>query len=240
MTHARTIAYLQEELYLILCPRLEKIYISPRRRCNIMNIIILGPQGSGKGTQAKLIAEKKKWPHISTGDIFRDNIKRGTKLGKMAKSIMDKGGLVPDDVTVAIIKDRLAKDDCRRGYVLDGFPRNLKQAKALENIAKIDMALLIDLPDSVAVNRISGRRTCGSCGAIYAVSGTSKKDCDKCGGKLLIRDDDRPAAIKKRLATYHELTEPVIAFYGKQGKLTRIDGKPPVPEVWMKVEKAIG
>jgi len=203
-----------------------------------MNIVILGAQGSGKGTQAKLIAEKFRWPHISTGDIFRENIRKQTVLGELAKKYIDKGKLVPDKVTIAIINDRLKKKDCAKGFVLDGFPRNISQAKALSKIARIDLAIEIAISDKEAMKRISGRRTCESCGAITSVFSKDAKKCT-CGGKLIVRDDDKPAAVKKRLDIYHSMTEPLIKFYQKQGIMVRINGEQPIPNVWKDILKQL-
>jgi adenylate kinase len=223
-----------------------------------MNTLILGAQGSGKGTQANLITEKFGWPHVSTGDIFRENIKNRTKLGVLAKKYIDKGELVPDKVTIAIIKDRLSQKDCKNGYVLDGFPRNIAQAKALDKIAKIEMALEVHISDKEAVKRISGRRTCSKCGAISSIfaAGVAKQDknasagkgkagakaaeaCSKCGGPLVIRDDDKPSSVKKRLAIYHQLTEPVISHYKKKKVLAKIDCERPIEVIFGDIKKIL-
>jgi len=197
-----------------------------------MKIIMLGAPGAGKGTQAKKIAEKYSVPHVSTGDIFRANIKNGTELGKEAKKYMDQGQLVPDELTVKILLDRVAQDDCKNGYVLDGFPRTIPQAEVLEKALsklgeQIDYAINIDVPDETIVNRMSGRRACISCGATYhIVSIPPKKEgiCDTCGNELVLRDDDKPETVRKRLSVYHEQTQPLIDFYEKRNILKSVDG----------------
>ena len=183
-----------------------------------MKIIMLGAPGAGKGTQADRIAAKHGIPHISTGDIFRSNIKEGTELGQQAKKFMDQGLLVPDEVTINMVLDRIQKDDCRNGYVLDGFPRTIPQAESLEKALaergqKIDFALNVDVPDENIVKRMGGRRACITCGATYHIQfAPPKKDgvCDKCGSELVLRDDDKPETVQKRLAVYHEQTKPLI------------------------------
>ena len=197
-----------------------------------MKIIMLGAPGAGKGTQAKMIAEKYSIPHISTGDIFRANIKNGTELGKKAKSYMDKGQLVPDELTLDLIMDRFKQDDCKNGYVLDGFPRTIPQAEALDTALKakgekVDFAIDVDVPDENIVKRMGGRRACVGCGATYHVVYSPTKVegvCDKCGEELIVRDDDAPETVKKRLDVYHEQTAPLIDYYKKQGILKVIDG----------------
>lgn len=186
-----------------------------------MKIIMLGAPGAGKGTQAKMISEKYHIPHISTGDIFRANIKNGTELGTEAKKYMDQGLLVPDELTVRILLDRVSKEDCKEGYVLDGFPRTIPQAevldKALEELGdKIDYAIDIDIADEVIVTRMSGRRACLTCGATYHLEyiiPAKKGICDKCGSGLILRDDDKPETVLKRLQVYHTQTQPLIDFY---------------------------
>ena len=197
-----------------------------------MKIIMLGAPGAGKGTQAKLIAERYGIPHISTGDIFRANIKAGTPLGVKAKSFIDQGLLVPDELTLELIMDRFSAADCADGYVLDGFPRTLPQAEALakslsEKGEAIDFAIDVDVPDERIVNRMSGRRACLKCGGTYhvkynppAVDGV----CDACGAELVLRDDDKPETVAKRLEVYHEQTRPLIDFYDKKGVLHTVDG----------------
>lgn len=197
-----------------------------------MKIIMLGAPGAGKGTQAKQIAEQYNIPHISTGDIFRANIKNGTELGKKAKEYMDQGLLVPDELVVDLLVDRLEKDDCRKGFVLDGFPRTIPQAKALDAALaakdmKIDFALDIEVPDEHIVDRMSGRRSCKECGAIFHVKYNPPKTegaCDICSGELILRDDDKEETVKKRLNVYHEQTSPLISHYKDAGSLHVIDG----------------
>jgi adenylate kinase len=202
-----------------------------------MNIVLLGPQGSGKGTQAKFISKKFNIPHISTGDIFRKNIKEETELGKLASSYINKGELVPDEVTNKLVESRIKEDDCKEGYILDGFPRNLSQAKFLDSITKISHAVDIEIPDEEVIFRLEGRRTCTNkeCGAIYNVNTSPKpkneNKCDKCGSDLFQRDDDKPEAIKKRLEIYHNETSPLIAYYEKKGVLIKIDGTKSIEEV---------
>ena len=183
-----------------------------------MKIIMLGAPGAGKGTQAKMIAEKYGVPHVSTGDIFRANIKNGTELGKEAKQYMDQGLLVPDELTVRILLDRVAQDDCKNGYVLDGFPRTIPQAEVLGD--HIDYAIDVDVPDENIIKRMSGRRACLTCGATYHIEHVPPKTegiCDKCGSELVLRDDDKPETVKNRLNVYHEQTQPLIDFYTNKG-----------------------
>ena len=187
-----------------------------------MNIILLGAPGAGKGTQASKIAQKYNLLHISTGDIFRANIKNGTAIGKLAKSYTDAGKLVPDEVTCDIVKDRLTWDDAQNGFMLDGFPRNLFQAKELDKFAKIDICLNIDVDESLLMDRICGRRVC-SCGQSYHVSTLGgRTTCEKCGGKLYQRPDDVPETVKTRLDTYKSQTAPLIDYYRSQGKLETV------------------
>ena len=197
-----------------------------------MKIIMLGAPGAGKGTQAKMIAEKYAIPHISTGDIFRANIKEGTKLGEESKQYMDQGLLVPDELTVKILLDRVAKEDCRNGYVLDGFPRTIPQAEVLDQALnglgdKIDYAIDVNVPDENIIKRMSGRRACLSCGATYHVEHIPPQKegiCDTCGEKLVLRDDDKPETVQNRLHVYHEQTQPLIDFYTQKGILKAVDG----------------
>ena len=213
-----------------------------------MKIIMLGAPGAGKGTQAKMIAEKYGLPHISTGDIFRANIKNGTELGKEAKEYMDKGLLVPDELTVRLLLDRVAQDDCKNGYVLDGFPRTIPQAEVLDEKLselgeKVDFAINVDVPDENIVNRMSGRRACLNCGATYhIVSIPPKKEgiCDVCASALVLRDDDRPETVQNRLKVYHEQTQPLIDFYEKKGVLRSVDGTLPMEEVFTAITKILG
>lgn len=212
-----------------------------------MKIIMLGAPGAGKGTQAKLIAEKYGIPHISTGDIFRANIKEGTDLGKEAKEYMDKGQLVPDDLTVRILLDRVSKDDCVDGYVLDGFPRTIPQAEVLDTeVAKlgesIDFAIDVDVPDENIVRRMGGRRACLKCGATYHVEHIPPKQegiCDKCGSELVLRDDDKPETVKKRLEVYHKQTQPLIDYYSKQNILRTVDGTQDMNDVFSDIVKLL-
>lgn len=197
-----------------------------------MKIIMLGAPGAGKGTQADKICSKYDIPHISTGDIFRANIKQGTELGKKAKDYMDKGALVPDELVVDLVVDRVKADDCKNGYVLDGFPRTIPQAEALDKALaamseKVDFAINVEVPDENIIRRMSGRRACLACGATYHVVTIPPKQegiCDKCGEKLVIREDDKPETVKKRLETYHSQTQPLIDYYTKAGVLNEVDG----------------
>ena len=207
---------------------------------NSMKVIMLGAPGAGKGTQAKMIAEKYGVPHISTGDIFRANIKEGTELGMEAKKYMDQGQLVPDELTVRILLDRVAKDDCKNGYVLDGFPRTIPQAEVLDKALseindKIDYAINVDVPDENIINRMGGRRACLSCGATYhMVHIPPKKEgiCDVCGQPLVLRDDDKPETVKNRLDVYHKQTQPLIDFYNAKGILKSVDGTVDMKDVF--------
>ena len=213
-----------------------------------MKIIMLGAPGAGKGTQAKMIADKYNVPHISTGDIFRANIKEGTELGKKAKAYMDKGELVPDALVVDLVVDRVGKKDAENGYVLDGFPRTIPQAEALDEALskmndKIDYAIDIDVPDDNIVNRMSGRRACVSCGGTYhIVNIPPKKDgiCDVCGGKLILRDDDKPETVQKRLSVYHEQTQPLIDYYTEKNVLRTVDGTCSMEEVFKAITDILG
>ncbi len=213
-----------------------------------MKIIMLGAPGAGKGTQAKQIAAKYNIPHISTGDIFRANIKNGTELGKKAKEYMDQGLLVPDELTCDLVMDRIAEDDAKNGFVLDGFPRTIPQAealtKALEKIGqKMDFAIDVDVPDENIVNRMSGRRACLKCGATYHIVAIPPKKegiCDACGSELVQRDDDKPETVQKRLDVYHEQTQPLIDYYNKQGILKSVDGTVPMEEVFKAITSILG
>ena len=194
-----------------------------------MNFIFLGPPGAGKGTLAKKVAEEYQIPHISTGDIFRENIKNGTELGKKAKAIIDAGGLVSDEITIGLVKDRLSKDDTQKGYILDGFPRTIPQAEALETFAKIDAAVNFDIEDEAVVERLGGRVCCKECGQMFHVKFNPPKKagiCDKCGGALYTRDDDKTESIQNRLKVYRQSTAPLIDFYKKKGNLVDVDAKP--------------
>lgn len=213
-----------------------------------MKIIMLGAPGAGKGTQAKMIAEKYAIPHISTGDIFRANIKNGTELGKEAKKYMDQGKLVPDELTVKILLDRVAQPDCANGYVLDGFPRTIPQAEVLDKALrelgdKIDYAINVDVPDENIVNRMGGRRACVGCGATYHIKYNAPKvdnTCDTCGSDLIIRDDDKPETVQNRLSVYHEQTQPLIDFYEKQGVLKTVDGTVDMKDVFAAIVDILG
>ena len=212
-----------------------------------MKIIMLGAPGAGKGTQAKMIAEKYRIPHISTGDIFRSNIKNGTELGKKAKEYMDQGLLVPDELTVDLVIDRLGQDDCQRGYILDGFPRTIPQAEALADALakrgeKLDYAIDVDVPDENIVRRMSGRRACTGCGATYhVVHNPSKRGdlCEVCGEPLVLRDDDKPETVQKRLTVYHEQTQPLIDYYKGQGILKTVDGTQPMDTVFTAITRIL-
>lgn len=212
-----------------------------------MKIVMLGAPGAGKGTQAKMIAAKYEVPHISTGDIFRANIKNGTELGKKAKEYMDQGLLVPDELTVDLVIDRLSQEDCAKGYILDGFPRTIPQAEALDAALsklgeKMDYAIDVDVPDENIVNRMSGRRACTGCGATYhIVHNPSKKGdvCEVCGETLILRDDDKPETVQKRLTVYHEQTQPLIDYYTQQGILKTVDGTQDMNDVFTDVTKIL-
>ena len=213
-----------------------------------MKIIMLGAPGAGKGTQAKKIAEKYSIPHISTGDIFRANIKNGTELGKKAKTYMDQGLLVPDELVVDLVVDRVAQDDAKNGYVLDGFPRTIPQAKALDEALaklgeKVDYAINVEVPDENIIRRMSGRRACVSCGATYhLVHIPPKKDgiCDTCGSELILRDDDKPETVKKRLDVYQEQTQPLIDYYKESGILKEVDGTVDMADVFAAIVEILG
>ena len=209
---------------------------------------MLGAPGAGKGPQAKMIADKYGVPHISTGDIFRANIKNGTELGMEAKKYMDQGLLVPDELTVRILLDRVAQDDCKNGYVLDGFPRTIPQAEVLDcELTKlgdhIDYAINVDVPDENIVKRMSGRRACLTCGATYHIEHVPPKKegiCDVCGSELVLRDDDKPETVKNRLNVYHEQTQPLIDFYTEKGVLKTVDGTVPMEEVFAAITAILG
>ncbi|MEE0956171.1 MAG: adenylate kinase [Eubacterium sp.] len=213
-----------------------------------MKIIMLGAPGAGKGTQAKKIAEKYGIPHISTGDIFRSNIKNGTELGRKAKEYMDKGLLVPDELTCDLVVDRIAQDDAVNGYVLDGFPRTIPQAEALTEALKkrgeaIDYAVDIEVPDANIVKRMGGRRACLTCGATYHVEfNPPKKEgiCDTCGGELVLRDDDKPETVQNRLDVYHKQTQPLIDYYKAAGVLFEVDGTKDIEEIFHTICEKLG
>ncbi len=212
-----------------------------------MNLVFLGLPGAGKGTQAALLAEKYNIPHISTGDMFREAVKQQTELGKKAKEYMDAGELVPDQVTIGIVRERLAQDDCRRGFILDGFPRTIAQAEALEEVLQelnreLDLALLIDVPEEELVERLTGRRVCQNCGATYHVKFDPPEVegiCDECGGRLEQRDDDKPETVKKRLEVNREKTEKMVNFYSSRGILTEIDARGEIEDIQDKIIRLI-
>jgi adenylate kinase len=222
------------------------VYI--RKGMKKMKIIMLGAPGAGKGTQAKMIADKYGVPHVSTGDIFRANIKNGTELGMEAKKYMDQGLLVPDELTVKILLDRVSQPDCKNGYVLDGFPRTIPQAEVLDKALaelgeSIDYAIDVDVPDENIVKRMSGRRACVSCGATYHVVHVPPKKegiCDRCGSELILRDDDKPETVKNRLDVYHKQTQPLIDFYTKKGVLKTVDGTVDMQDVFKAIVAILG
>ena len=213
-----------------------------------MKIIMLGAPGAGKGTQAERIAEKYEIPHISTGDIFRANIKAGTELGVKAKAYMDKGQLVPDSLTIDLVMDRISQSDCNGGYILDGFPRTIPQAVSLTNALKnrgeaLNYAINVHVPDENIVSRMSGRRACPGCGSTYHLVFAAPKQegiCDKCGSELVLRDDDKPETVKKRLAVYHNQTQPLIQYYGKQKILRTVDGTKDMEDVFQDITNILG
>ena len=213
-----------------------------------MKIIMLGAPGAGKGTQAKKIAAKYDIPHISTGDIFRANIKNGTELGNKAKTYMDQGLLVPDELVVDLVVDRVQQDDCKNGYVLDGFPRTIPQAEALDKALaalgdKVDYAIDVNVPDENIVNRMGGRRACVGCGATYhLVYAPTKTEgiCDVCGKELILRDDDKPETVQKRLNVYHEQTQPLIDYYTKASILKTVDGTVDINDVFAAIVEILG
>ena len=213
-----------------------------------MKIIMLGAPGAGKGTQAKMIAKEYGIPHISTGDIFRANIKNNTELGKQAKTYMDAGQLVPDELTVKILLDRVAEDDCKNGYVLDGFPRTIPQAEVLDEALtkmgdKIDFAIDVNVPDDNIVKRMGGRRACVTCGATYHVVHVPPKKegiCDVCGSKLILSDDDKPETVLNRLKVYHEQTQPLIEYYKEKGVMNSVDGTVDMMDVFAAIKKILG
>lgn len=213
-----------------------------------MKIIMLGAPGAGKGTQAKKIAGKYGIPHVSTGDIFRANIKEGTELGLKAKQYMDQGLLVPDEVTIGMLLDRIHQNDCEKGYVLDGFPRTIPQAESLtraltEHGEAVDFAIDVDVPDENIVNRMGGRRACLKCGATYHVvfAPPAKEGiCDVCGSELVLRDDDKPETVQKRLSVYHEQTQPLIDYYREKGVLRTVDGTQSMEKVFEDITGILG
>jgi adenylate kinase len=212
-----------------------------------MRIIFLGPPGAGKGTQAKMLIERYGIPQISTGDILRAAVKEGTPMGKKAKEYMDAGKLVPDEVVIGIMQDRLKEPDCSKGFILDGFPRTVAQAEALEKMLKelnmpINKVLALNVPDEVLLERLTGRRTCKSCGQMYHIKfDPPKKEnvCDKCGGELFQRDDDKEETIKNRLSVYHAQTAPLLDFYGSKGLVEKIDGTKSPDEIFNAIIKVL-
>lgn len=212
-----------------------------------MNIILIGLPGAGKGTQAEKISEKYNIPHISTGDMFRLAIKEGTELGHEAKNFMDKGDLVPDEVTIGIVQERLRKDDCKRGFLLDGFPRTIAQAEALRTLLsnmkeKIDFAIHVDVPKENLVERLTGRRICPTCGATYHIMYNPPKEegrCDRDGSKLMQRDDDRKETVENRLAVNIKQTQPLLDFYEKEGSLVTVNGNQSIDDVFHDVQETL-
>jgi|Deesub1362B_J571_1020462.scaffolds.fasta_scaffold00166_59 adenylate kinase len=212
-----------------------------------MNLILLGAPGAGKGTQAKLIVSKYNIPQISTGDMLREAVAKQTELGRKAKEYMDKGELVPDEVVIGIVKERLAQPDCEKGFILDGFPRTLKQAEALDGILdelgkKIDAVINVAVPEDEIVKRIVNRRTCKKCGAVYHLIYNPPKEsgkCDKCGGELHQRDDDKEETVKERLRVYKAQTEPLIDYYSKKGLVYDVDGTKSIEGVFEEIEKIL-
>ena len=209
-----------------------------------MKLILLGAPGAGKGTQADTISKELEIPTISTGNILREAIRNGTPTGLKAKSFMDQGALVPDDVIIGIVEERVAREDCRNGYILDGVPRTIAQAEALERFGvEIDKVVSIEIDDAVIEARMSGRRVCGSCGASYHITANPPKQegvCDNCGGALVVRKDDRPETVRDRLAVYHMQTEPLKGFYENLGKLELVQGNQPIEAVHRDILKALG
>ena len=205
-----------------------------------MNIILLGAPGAGKGTQASKISQAYNLPHISTGDIFRENIKNQTPVGVLAKSYIDKGQLVPDEVTCEIVEERLACDDCKNGYMLDGFPRTIPQAEALNKLEKIDVVINIDVDFSLLLDRLCGRRVCKDCGESYHVSRLNgATTCARCGGELYQRKDDNPETVRKRLIVYNAQTAPLIDYYSKKGLLLNVVGNTTPEDVFQEVSKKL-
>ncbi|HCH93068.1 MAG TPA: adenylate kinase [Clostridiales bacterium] len=203
------------------------------------NIILLGAPGAGKGTQAAMIAEEFKVPHISTGDILRRNMKEGTPLGLKAKAFVESGGLVPDEVVIGLVEDRLSQDDCKNGYILDGFPRTIAQAEALDKVANIDLAINIDVPFETIIGRLGGRRVC-VCGETYHVSMLNgETTCKRCGKELFIRDDDKPETVKNRLRVYSDQTQPLIDYYRSQNKVVDIEANGTKEEIFADIKKVL-
>ena len=207
----------------------------------MMNVIFLGPPGAGKGTQAVRVCERLGIPQISTGDILRRAMKEGTPTGLAAKSYVDKGLLVPDEVVIAIVRERLAMEDCRKGYILDGFPRTVPQAEALAQFAQIDAVIDIEVSDEKLIERLSGRRVCLNCGGTYHVSTLGgKTTCAKCGNELIQRNDDKAETVLSRLSVYHAQTAPLIDYYAQLGLLRTIDGAQPMEACFEAILSALG
>ena len=203
------------------------------------NIILLGAPGAGKGTQAAMIAEEFNVPHISTGDILRRNMKEGTPLGLKAKAFVESGGLVPDEVVIGLVEDRLSQDDCKNGYILDGFPRTIAQAEALDKVARIDLAINIDVPFETIIDRLGGRRVC-VCGETYHVSMLNgETTCKRCGKELFVRDDDKPETVKNRLKVYSDQTQPLIDYYRSQNKVVDIEANGTKEEIFADIKKVL-
>lgn len=203
------------------------------------NIILLGAPGAGKGTQAAMIAEEFKVPHISTGDILRRNMKEGTPLGLKAKAFVESGGLVPDEVVIGLVEDRFSQEDCKNGYILDGFPRTIAQAEALDKVARIDLAINIDVPFETIIDRLGGRRVC-VCGETYHVSMLNgETTCKRCGKELFIRDDDKPETVKNRLKVYSDQTQPLIDYYRSQNKVVDIKANGTKEEIFADIKKVL-
>ena len=206
-----------------------------------MNVILLGAPGAGKGTQAVRLAEKYNIPHISTGDIFRSNIKGQTPIGIVAKSYIDKGQLVPDEVTIQIVKERLEKEDCQNGYLLDGFPRTVSQAEALDTFSKVEAVVNVDVPLGKLLKRITGRRVCAKCGESYHVDYLNgKTDCAKCGAELIQRADDNEVTVASRLDVYEKQTAPLIEYYAQKGVLLTVDGDGDIEKVFNSICEKLG
>lgn len=206
-----------------------------------MKIVLLGAPGCGKGTQAEKISREYKIPHISTGEIFRDNIQRKTPLGVQIDELIRAGNFCPDELTIEIVKDRLSKPDCQNGYLLDGFPRNLVQAKALKEFEKVDKVINIEIDFSLVETRITGRRTCSKCGKGYHILAIGNQTtCSQCGGLLVVRKDDNVESVKTRLKVYKEQTEPLIVFYKNENLLVSVDGNKEIDEVFSQIRKVLG
>ena len=213
-----------------------------------MILILLGAPGVGKGTQGVLISKEYGIPQISTGDILRKEVKEETELGKKAKQYMDKGELVPDDIIIDMMEKRIKEDDCKNGFILDGFPRTTAQAEAFDEMLKknslnLDKVLLIDVPEEEIVERLTGRRVCPNCGAVYHIKNNPPKQegiCDKCGSKLIQRDDDTEEVVRNRLEVYKKSTMPLVEYYEKQGKLVKIDGTGKIEEIFERIKKVLG